>query len=363
MLNPFSSTNTNIFDERTHNTTPANLCGQNVLVSQEQHRKIFNTLTTSITGMPGTMQPSFHNPNVVTFTFKPNQDYYPQNYWCCQTPAMQNLNQLQQQTAADLLQLQRQLNQPYQCKFHLDSQTSTTDLGAKPGSICDQIDQEEHKAKKVNFECAEGTKNAEVQVECKCPTCPGQEAPARVKKKRRRSRKKSPTTTSDESTDNESDNRNLEFVTQLLYYVANSRSKLEVIYQRLMNCKMAQDTLDSLLSCIQNNQNKWEEILQSFENKCYCNEIIDENRACIYKLADNLFATLSNHYEMLDSIESKATDCYVKNKEEPIYLLFQIMDMNLNMLDKINIHIEKLKNRVDFYKNIWAECNKRCTWT
>ncbi|XP_008197853.1 uncharacterized protein LOC103314228 isoform X2 [Tribolium castaneum] len=207
MLNPFSSTNTNIFDERTHNTTPANLCGQNVLVSQEQHRKIFNTLTTSITGMPGTMQPSFHNPNVVTFTFKPNQDYYPQNYWCCQTPAMQNLNQLQQQTAADLLQLQRQLNQPYQCKFHLDSQTSTTDLGAKPGSICDQIDQEEHKAKKVNFECAEGTKNAEVQVECKCPTCPGQEAPARVKKKRRRSRKKSPTTTSDESTDNESDNR------------------------------------------------------------------------------------------------------------------------------------------------------------
>ncbi|XP_044266920.1 uncharacterized protein LOC123012823 [Tribolium madens] len=254
MLNPFSSTNTNIFDERTQNTTPGTLFGQDVLVSQEQHRKIFNTLTTSVTGMPGiypTMQPSFQDPNAVTFTFKANQEYYPQNYWYCQTPAMQSLNQLQQQTAADLLQLQRQLNQPYQCKFHLDCQTSTTDLGAKPearpdlknlagmilctctwlqgpisknhkklilkevtpkieGSICDQINQEEEKAKKVSFESPEGMKNAQVQAECKCPSCTGHkglETPVRVKQKRRRNRKKSPTTTTDESTDNESDVR------------------------------------------------------------------------------------------------------------------------------------------------------------
>lgn len=80
------------------------------------------------------MQQNFNNPNAVTFTFKTPQQSYPQNYWQCQAPPMQNLNQLQQQTAIDLLQLQKQLNQSFQCKFHLDSHTSTTDLGAKLGN-------------------------------------------------------------------------------------------------------------------------------------------------------------------------------------------------------------------------------------
>jgi hypothetical protein len=147
MLNhPFSSTNVNIFDEKTQNSTPTNLCGQNVLMSQEQHRKIFNTLTTSIGGMPGfspTVHQSYQNPNSITFTFSRNNQNYqpPPNYfWQCNVPTssdLNTLNQLHQRNAVNLMHMQQQLNPPQQWRFHIDNQTSTSDLAVKPSKYCE----------------------------------------------------------------------------------------------------------------------------------------------------------------------------------------------------------------------------------
>ncbi|KAJ8931887.1 hypothetical protein NQ314_015156, partial [Rhamnusium bicolor] len=49
---PFYSTNTNVYDQSVFSSAPSNFNGQNVLVSQEQQRKMFDTLNTSIMGLP-----------------------------------------------------------------------------------------------------------------------------------------------------------------------------------------------------------------------------------------------------------------------------------------------------------------------
>ncbi|XP_063907747.1 uncharacterized protein LOC135125911 isoform X2 [Zophobas morio] len=212
MLNrPFSSINTNIFDETTHNSSPATLCGQNVLVSQEQRQKVYNTLTTSIAGMPAysghypPIQQNYPNqimmqqnyPNPVTFTFNPNHSVLPQhNCWQC-PPTMGTLNQLQQMNAIDMLALQGQLNEPYRCRFHLDNQTSTSDLSKEnakvEGNVYDDVDKQDE-AKKVNFDL-NTTKDAVCQAEFGCSCCQNQNndpqpKPAKSSKRRRKSRKR-----------------------------------------------------------------------------------------------------------------------------------------------------------------------------
>ncbi|XP_068897971.1 uncharacterized protein [Tenebrio molitor] len=250
MLNhPFSSTNVNIFDEKTQNSTPTNLCGQNVLMSQEQHRKIFNTLTTSIGGMPGfspTVHQRYQNPNSITFTFSRNNQNYqpPPNYfWQCNVPTssdLNTLNQLHQRNAVNLMHMQQQLNPPQQWRFHIDNQTSTSDLAVKPnaradlknlagmcmskmpnwlqtpicsnpkklilknvntakveGSICDGLDQDnkDGKTKKVNFSTDEIRKDVEVQVRLCCNSCNHEEMPRRPRERKKRGRKRTPSST------------------------------------------------------------------------------------------------------------------------------------------------------------------------
>ncbi|XP_074027768.1 uncharacterized protein [Leptinotarsa decemlineata] len=50
--NPFYSTNTSILNESFCNSRPTNLNGQNVIVSQEQQRKLIDSLNTAIVGFP-----------------------------------------------------------------------------------------------------------------------------------------------------------------------------------------------------------------------------------------------------------------------------------------------------------------------
>ena len=78
-------------------------------------------------------------PNPVTFTFNPNHSVLPQhNCWQC-PPTMGTLNQLQQMNAIDMLALQGQLNEPYRCRFHLDNQTSTSDLSKENGEFLGKV--------------------------------------------------------------------------------------------------------------------------------------------------------------------------------------------------------------------------------
>ncbi|RZC41192.1 hypothetical protein BDFB_003046 [Asbolus verrucosus] len=178
-----------------------------------------DTFTTSIAANPGFSPPATqqigNHPNTVTFTFNGSQPYYQQPYnfsWQSSGPAMSGLNQLQHRNALDLLQLQQQLNssQPYQLKFHLDNQTSTTDLSADStkveGSILDDIDSPKSKdKKKVNFAESQATaaQNAEVQVHMCCNCCKREEKKYRCsrKKKGKVRKKDSDETSSDISTE------------------------------------------------------------------------------------------------------------------------------------------------------------------
>lgn len=72
---------------------------------------------------------------------------------------------------------------------------------------------------------------------------------------------------------------------EMLNYVTSSRMKvkevefkwqsktmfqLEALCGRLTGLKFLQDTIDSILGCVVNTQNKWEGFLFNFENKFQC---------------------------------------------------------------------------------------------
>lgn len=68
---------------------PTNFNGQNVLVSQEQQRKIIDTLNTSIVGLPFNTTPMNHHfmqaqkqflPGGVIFSFNPQPSLQPQGF-------------------------------------------------------------------------------------------------------------------------------------------------------------------------------------------------------------------------------------------------------------------------------------------
>ncbi|KAJ8971609.1 hypothetical protein NQ317_014729, partial [Molorchus minor] len=149
---------------------PSNVNGQNVLISQEQQRKMYDTLNTSIMGMqnnPWANDQQHGNfiqaqkqfiPGGVMFTFNsqpppsesriydatatPSRIYAATNPRCCCTSPIQNLNTfipstLEQQIAIsgiqkhglESLQYQQQLaNNPFQLKFHHNKMTSCSDL-------------------------------------------------------------------------------------------------------------------------------------------------------------------------------------------------------------------------------------------
>jgi hypothetical protein len=46
--------------------------------------------------------------------------------------------------------------------------------------------------------------------------------------------------------------------------------QLEALCGRLTGLKFLQDTIDSILGCVVNTQNKWEGFLFNFENKFQC---------------------------------------------------------------------------------------------
>ncbi|KAJ8920245.1 hypothetical protein NQ315_011906 [Exocentrus adspersus] len=146
-----------------YSAAPTNLNGQNVIVSQEQQRKIFDTLNTSIAGLPFDNVGSFPVPSTflqaqkqfvpggVMFSFVTQPMPLPQSFMMQQQVALPNPSpscfcpmSLEQQIATsglqkhglESLQYQQQLaNNPFMLKFHFNHATSCSDLLNGPSQV------------------------------------------------------------------------------------------------------------------------------------------------------------------------------------------------------------------------------------
>ncbi|XP_050304883.1 uncharacterized protein LOC126742294 isoform X2 [Anthonomus grandis grandis] len=71
---PFFSTNTNCYDESFTSSAPTQVNGENVILSQEQQRRVCDTLNTSIVGNPNIFSEPGNNMNQILYAQK---QYYP----------------------------------------------------------------------------------------------------------------------------------------------------------------------------------------------------------------------------------------------------------------------------------------------
>ncbi|KAL1494744.1 hypothetical protein ABEB36_010291 [Hypothenemus hampei] len=150
---PFFSTNTNLYDETFRSCEPTILNGENVLLSQEQQRRVYDILNTSIIGNPsGVMwcaQKQFF-PGGVLFTF-PNphtqitNNNQPTCCQCCHPPAppIANGTSMQFNPASvpfnsffpssidfPLIKAQNSTKEQFLLRFHNDRSTSCSDLSS-----------------------------------------------------------------------------------------------------------------------------------------------------------------------------------------------------------------------------------------
>ncbi|XP_057657704.1 uncharacterized protein LOC130894750 [Diorhabda carinulata] len=162
---PFILNSTNVIDESFFTATPTFVNGQNVFVSQEKQRKLFDTLSTTITGTPQSSgYPQFYSgnyiqaeryygPHGIVYSF-PSTHPNPQiNRWSGNSyPLSPNVlrtdlpnssspsypitypgmglrsPEYQEQLAQNPFYFQAQQLPAYKFKFHLNESTSCSDL-------------------------------------------------------------------------------------------------------------------------------------------------------------------------------------------------------------------------------------------
>ncbi|XP_060534157.1 uncharacterized protein LOC132706694 [Cylas formicarius] len=155
---PFYSTSSNVYNESFKNFAPTSILGQNVIVSQEQERRISDVLNTAIIGVepsacfaqniPIQAAQKRIVPGGVIFSFpaeSPNQQQFCPCHPISTQPRSSEIVQsgspsaLEQQRALDaiqkggleFMQYQEHLHKhPFQLKFHYDVSTSCTDLSS-----------------------------------------------------------------------------------------------------------------------------------------------------------------------------------------------------------------------------------------
>ncbi|KAK9687616.1 hypothetical protein QE152_g36153 [Popillia japonica] len=173
---PYISETATAYHENLYNTVPARFGNNNILVNHGQHRNVYDSTTTSISGQQP--QPPQFNwgtpinnqcncpqptqvvtqrhvvPQGVTYTFQPAaQNYalrnFPNQNNCsnqsslanafCQPPTTLQqqiaLNQLQKQALEAMLLHEQFRQNPFRLQFHMDGQTNTDELRKLP-DIC-----------------------------------------------------------------------------------------------------------------------------------------------------------------------------------------------------------------------------------